>query len=145
VRRARAEALGLETFDPDDVPVERTVADRLRPEGADVVFECVGTEATIGTALSATRKGGRAVVVGNALASLRIDGLALQRGDRSLVGVLMYDRENLIEAMELLAAGLLQPLGEDDLVQPFALDEAGAAFAAAKDGTLRAVRAVVRP
>jgi L-iditol 2-dehydrogenase len=144
-RRRRADALGLETFDPDETPTHVAVAKLLRPEGADAVFECVGDEATIGAALAATRKGGRAVVVGNAPASLRIDGLALQRGDRSLVGVLMYDRENLVEAMEMLAAGLLDPLGEDDIVQPFALDEAGDAFAAAKDGTLRAVRAVVRP
>ena len=76
---------------------------------------------------------------------LSIRDAALQRGDRSLVGVLMYDRADLIEAMAMLAAGLLDPLGEDDIVQPFALDDAGDAFAAAKDGTLRAVRAVVRP
>ncbi len=145
LRRGRVEALGLEAFDPHETPIATAVAERLRPEGADVVFECVGSEATIGAALAATRKGGRAVVVGNAPASLQIDGLALQRGDRSLVGVLMYDRADLIEAMAMLAAGLLDPLGEDDIVQPFALDDAGDAFAAAKDGTLRAVRAVVRP
>jgi threonine dehydrogenase-like Zn-dependent dehydrogenase len=145
IRRGRAGALGLETFDPGDTAIERAVVERLRPEGADVVFECVGSEATIGAALATTRKGGRAVVVGNAPATLQIDGLALQRGDRSLVGVLMYDRDDLLEAMRMLAGGLLEPLGEDDIVQPFALDEAGAAFAAAKDGTLRAVRAVVRP
>jgi threonine dehydrogenase-like Zn-dependent dehydrogenase len=144
-RRTRAEALGLEAFDPDAMSVADAVAARIRPEGADVVFECVGSQKTIAAALAATRKGGRAVLVGNAPASIEIDGLALQRGDRSLVGVLMYDRSNLIEGMEMLAAGLLESLREEDVVQPYSLDDVGAAFTAAKDGTVGAVRAVVRP
>jgi threonine dehydrogenase-like Zn-dependent dehydrogenase len=144
-RRSRAETLGLETFDPVSEPVAEAVARRIRPEGADVVFECVGSEETINACLAATRKGGRAVVVGNAPATVAIDGLALQRGDRSLVGVLMYDHADLLDGMELLAAGLLGALSEDALVQPFSLDDVGAAFTAAKDGTLGAVRAVVRP
>jgi len=37
-RRARAEALGLETFDPGVTSMADAVAERIRPEGADVVF-----------------------------------------------------------------------------------------------------------
>lgn len=144
-RRQRAEALGLEAFDTDELSVGEAVVRRIRPEGVDVAFECVGSEETIGAALTATRKGGRAVLVGNAPASVRIDGLALQRGDRSLVGVLMYDRRDLVEAMNLLAAGLLDALHEEDVVEAYTLDDVGAAFAAAKEGRLGAVRAVVRP
>jgi L-iditol 2-dehydrogenase len=144
-RRTRAEALGLDTFDTGAISVADAVAARVRPEGADVVFECVGSPKTINAALGATRKGGRAVLVGNAPESIQIDGLALQRGDRSLVGVLMYDRNDLLEAMEMLAAGLLGSLSEEDLVQPYCLEDVGAAFAAAKEGTVGAVRAVVRP
>jgi threonine dehydrogenase-like Zn-dependent dehydrogenase len=121
------------------------VAELVRPEGADVVFECVGSGETISSALASTRKGGRAVVVGNAPASLEIDGLALQRGDRSLVGVLMYERGDFIEAMDLLADGLLQALPDESLVQRFSLDDVGTAFSTSKDGTLSALRAVVQP
>lgn len=144
-RRSRAEALGLETFDTSITSIADAVSDRIRPEGADIVFECVGSEATINASLAATRKGGRAVVVGNAPATVQIDGLTLQRGDRSLVGVLMYDKGDLVEGMNMLADGLLGALPEDALVEAFSLDDVGAAFAAAKDGTLGAVRAVVRP
>lgn len=144
-RRARAEALGFETFDTGARTVADAVGERIRPEGADVVFECVGSEATIGAALAATRNGGRAVLVGNAPPTVQIDGLALQRGDRSLVGVLMYDRADLVEGIRLLSAGLLDGLEEHELVQPFGLDDVHDAFAAAKDGTVGAVRAVVRP
>ena len=89
-RRARAALLGLPAVDVGSSSVEQIVAELVRAEGADVVFECVGSNETISSALASTRKGGRAVVVGNAPAALQIDGLALQRGDRSLVGVLMY-------------------------------------------------------
>jgi threonine dehydrogenase-like Zn-dependent dehydrogenase len=145
VRRERAAALGLRTVDADATPVRDVVAELVRPEGADVVFECVGTGKTIASALSATRKGGRAVVVGNAPPKVEIDGLELQRGDRSLVGVLMYERSDFIDAMDLLAAGLLEPLPESSIVQPFPLDDVGSAFATSKNGTLKALRAVVRP
>jgi len=144
-RRGRAEALGFDVFDPHVTPLTEAVAQRIRPEGADVVFECVGSEETIGAALAATRKGGRAVVVGNAPAALQLDGLALQRGDRSLVGILMYEFGDMETAIELLADGLLDALAEDELVKAFTLDEVGDAFTAAKGGNFGAVRAVVRP
>lgn len=144
-RRERAEALGLATVEADGTPVRDVVAERIRPEGADVVFECVGSGATIAAALAATRKGGRAVVVGNAPPSVEIDGLELQRGDRSLVGVLMYERSDFIEAMNLLADGLLDALPDEALVQRFPLDDVAAAFSTSKDGSLKALRAVVQP
>ena len=144
-RRARAAMLGLTAVDAGSTPVEQAVAELIRPEGADVVFECVGSGDTIAGALASTRKGGRTVVVGNAPPKLQIDGLALQRGDRSLVGVLMYDRTDFTEAMDLLAGGLLAALPESALVQRFSLEEVGTAFTASKDGTLNALRAVVQP
>ena len=144
-RRGRAEKLGFETFDPAEHPLADAVREWSRPEGADVVFECVGSEPTIGAALLATRNGGRTVVVGNAPPVVPIDGLALQRGERSLVGVLMYDRGDLVDGMEMLAAGLLDALAEAELVQAFSLDDVGAAFVAAKEGTIGGIRAIVRP
>jgi threonine dehydrogenase-like Zn-dependent dehydrogenase len=137
-RRARAGLLGLSAVEIGSSSVEHIVAELVRPEGADIVFECVGNGATISSALSSTRKGGRAVVVGNAPPALEIDGLALQRGDRSLVGVLMYERGDFIEAMDLLARGLLAALPESSLVQHFSLDDVGSAFLTSKDGSLSA-------
>jgi (R,R)-butanediol dehydrogenase/meso-butanediol dehydrogenase/diacetyl reductase len=144
-RRQRAEALGLRAVDADGTPVREIVAELVRPEGADVVFECVGTRETISAALSASRKGGRAVVVGNAPSVVELDGLELQRGDRSLVGVLMYERSDFITAMDLLEGGLLAALPERSLVQRFALDDVSSAFTTSKNGTLTALRAVVQP
>jgi L-iditol 2-dehydrogenase len=142
-RRALAQQAGLAAFDPTGRDAAAQIRERTRPEGADVVFECVGSEATIATALEATRKGGRAVVVGNAPPSLQVDGLTLQRGDRTLVGVLMYDRADFHTAMALLAEGLLDGLEGDALVARYQLERVGDAFAAAKAGRLEALKAVI--
>lgn len=142
-RRALVEEAGLHAFDPTGSDAAAEIRARTRPEGADVVFECVGSEATIATALEAARKGGRAVVVGNAPAHLQVDGLALQRGDRTLVGVLMYDRADFQTAMRLLADGLLDGLECEALVARYELERVGDAFAAAKSGRLEALKAVI--
>lgn len=142
-RRALAEQAGVAVFDPTGTDTAAELRARTRAEGADVVFECVGSEPTIGTALEASRKGGRAVVVGNAPPKLHLDGLTLQRGDRTLVGVLMYDRADFHTAMELLAGGLLDGLDGDALVARYQLERVGDAFAAAKSGRLDALKAVI--
>lgn len=144
-RRARAQRLGFAVVDPAARPLEEAIADAIRPEGADVTFECVGSSATINAALAATRKGGRAVVVGNAPVRVDLDGLALQRGDRDLVGVLMYDRSDFIEAMALLADGLLAGLADDQLTRRFSLEHVADAFLATSRGDLDVMRAIVEP
>jgi 2-desacetyl-2-hydroxyethyl bacteriochlorophyllide A dehydrogenase len=142
-RRAFAASLGFEVVDPAMEELPAAVARLVRPEGADVVFECVGSQATIAAALASTRKGGRTVVVGNAPPALEVDGLALQRGDRSLVGVLMYEIGDFETAMGLLADGLLDGVDADRLVARYALERVGDAFADARHGRLRALKAVI--
>ncbi len=142
-RRAVAESLGFTVVDAAVEALPDAVARLVRPEGADVVFECVGSQATIAAALASTCKGGRTVVVGNAPPALEVDGLALQRGDRSLVGVLMYEIGDFETAMGLLADGLLDGVDTDRLVARYALDRVGDAFADARHGRLRALKAVI--
>jgi (R,R)-butanediol dehydrogenase / meso-butanediol dehydrogenase / diacetyl reductase len=115
----------------------------VRPEGADCVFECAGSQDTIAAAINATRKGGRTIIVGNAPPMIEIDGLALQRGDRTIIGVLMYDLADFGTAMDLLADGILDGIAIDELVTHYSLDRIGDAFADAKSGRLAGLKAVV--
>ena len=142
-RRRRAEAIGFATIDPTSESVRDAVARMIRPEGADAVYECVGSQSTIADALSVTRKGGKTVIVGNAPTDLGLDGLALQRGDRSLIGVLMYDLRDFETAMGLLSDGLMQGLDPAALVARYRLEHVADAFRAAKSGTLSGLKAVV--
>ncbi len=144
-RRTRAASLGFAVVDPVESDLREAISLLVRPEGADIVFECVGSEATIGAALACTRKGGRTVVVGNAPAVLTLDGMALQRGDRSLIGVLMYDLDDFAVAMRLLADGILADVPIDDLVARYPLEQAEQAFRDAGSGTFAALKAVLVP
>ncbi|MBA3843139.1 MAG: alcohol dehydrogenase catalytic domain-containing protein [Actinobacteria bacterium] len=142
-RLRRAQELGFVAVDVGAEDPVDAIARVIRPEGADCVFECAGSQQTIATALAITRKGGRAVVVGNAPATIELDGLALQRGDRSLIGVLMYDLGDFQTAMDYLADGLLEAIPMDELVTRYALERIADAFADAKSGALQSLKAVV--
>ncbi len=79
--------------------------------------------------LAATRKGGRAVIVGNAPPVLEVDGLALQRGDRSLIGVLMYGLEDFHTAMRSdRRRSPRQHSTADELIARYPLDRIDDAF-----------------
>jgi L-iditol 2-dehydrogenase len=144
-RRERAAALGFAAVDPGRRELGEAVAELVRPEGADCVFECVGAQATIGAALAVARKGGRAVLVGNAPRQLALDGIALQRGDRSLIGVLMYELEDFRSAMGLLADGLLDAVPLPDLVARYPLERAADAFRDAASERFGSLKAVLVP
>lgn len=143
-RRLRlAESLGFLVIDASNEDTASAVARLVRPEGADCVFECAGSQATIATALALTRKGGHAVIVGNAPPTLEIDGLTLQRGDRSLVGVLMYDLADFATAMDYLADGLLDEIPMSELVTKYSLERIADAFSSSKSRQLTSLKAVV--
>jgi L-iditol 2-dehydrogenase len=142
-RLRRASELGFLVVDAAHEDTMDALARLVRPEGADCVFECAGSQETIATALTVARKGGRAVVVGNAPPSVEIDGLALQRGDRSLIGVLMYDLRDFETAMSYLADGLLDVIPMDELVTRYTLERIADAFADSKSGELASLKAIV--
>lgn len=109
----------------DDQPVSAE-GYRLRLEGADVVLDCVGSQATTAQALAVTCRGGRTVLVGISPVELTVDGVALQRGERELVGVQMYQPQDFIRAMDLLAQGLIPAI--DGLKRSRPLSQAGELF-----------------
>jgi L-iditol 2-dehydrogenase len=142
-RLEKAQRFGLETVDVNERQLIDYVHEDVRPEGVDVVLECIGSVPTIQQALSLTCKGGRVIHVGNGSPELTLDGVFLQRGERSLVGVLMYAREDFLTAMELLASGLLDGLPPEDLVQRFTLDRVSDVFHGLKDGSIHALKASI--
>ena len=142
-RLERATRFGLATVDVNERSLEDYVHEDVRPEGLDVVLECIGSVPTIQQALSLTCKGGRVIHVGNGSPELTLDGLLLQRGERSIVGVLMYAREDFETAMHLLASGLLAGLPPEDLVERFTLDQVGDVFYGLKHASIGALKAAI--
>ena len=129
---------GLSTVDVNSSSGDYVVAERIRPEGADVVLRVRRHRRDDPAALSA--RPARAAGPSSSATRRRArssTGLALQRGDRSLVGVLMYEREDFIEAMDLLANGLLDGARRRSRSCSASRSTRSAtAFSASKDGTL---------
>ncbi len=139
VRRLDA-GVGINTR---DVALGDYVREELRPEGVDVAFDCVGVGATAADALELTCKGGRTVLVGLMPTELTINGLSLQRGERSLIGVQQYTREDFGTAMEILAAGALP--ASEELIRRYSLDDVETAFRELQEGRTDVLKYVVAP
>jgi len=143
-RLALARGIGAgATVNTRDTPLADHVHEAVRPEGVDVAFDCVGGQATAEQALGVTRKGGRAVLVGIMPPELRFDGVVLQRGERALIGVQMYTREDFKTAMDILAAGALADAG--DLVRRYPLEDVATAFRDLEAGRRDVLKLVVAP
>ena len=142
-RLALAAKLGVgDTVNGGQVDLAEHVREVVRPEGADVAIECVGSQATAEQALAATAKGGRAVLVGLAPERLDVDGVMLQRGERMLIGVQMYERDDFVEAMSILASGVIEP--SPDLFDEFELGDVSDAFETLRQGPAGSLKAIVR-
>jgi L-iditol 2-dehydrogenase len=74
---------------------------------ADIIFECVGVEDTIGEAINFARKGSTIIVVGVFGRKPIVDIGLVQDRELNLIGSLMYQRQDYIDAISLITAGKL--------------------------------------
>jgi 2-desacetyl-2-hydroxyethyl bacteriochlorophyllide A dehydrogenase len=81
-------------------------------EGFDIAFECVGIEATMEQAIAAIQKGGTIVVLGVFGERPRIDMAVMGDHELSLIGSLMYKREDYLQAVRWIDEGsiITEPL-----------------------------------
>jgi len=77
------------------------------PDKADLIFECVGAQATITQAIDNARKGTTIVVVGVFGEIPRVNLGFVQDHELTLVGTLMYQRQDYERSIELIAEGKL--------------------------------------
>ncbi len=146
-RRLLAARLGAtEVVDIGEEDAVDAVLDRTGGEGADVVFEAVGSVGTIAQAFNATRRGGTAVIVGVAPPheEVALNAFAFPSQGKTLRGSWYGDSDgprDIPRLVELYRAGLLElrPL----LGPPFQLEDVAIAFDHMLDGHVG--RAVVLP
>lgn len=70
---------------------------------ADVIIECVGLESTVDTALQNARKGTEIILVGVFGEKTTIDLNVIQNSELRLIGVLMYQKQDYLKAIELVS------------------------------------------
>lgn len=102
----RRRTLALELGASDAWPLGSEVLE------ADVVVECSGVPEAFGTALAATRRGGRLVLVGVSTAPVAVAPMEIVAGEREVIGSLSHLREtDFAAAVELLVSGAVRTDG----------------------------------
>jgi 2-desacetyl-2-hydroxyethyl bacteriochlorophyllide A dehydrogenase len=104
-----AEAQGAEPVTEED-PVA-AVLDATGGEGADVVIDAAGYEATWAMGLRAVRTGGRIDEVGLGAASGTVDFFAVLGKEVTIAGSYAWGDRDFERAVELMAQGALEPTG----------------------------------
>jgi len=120
-RRERALALGASAaIDPAEADPVDQLRDLTSGRGADTAFDCVGTEASLTSAIELSRKGGRVAVVGVFRAPATIDMNKIVLLERELIGNLAYV-DDFPRVISLLADGRLR--GEDFITSRIGLGD----------------------
>jgi len=86
----------------------QALLDRFGPSKADLILECVGSNATIGQAVSNARKGTDIVVVGVFGDKASFDLGLVQDRELRLIGTLMYQERYYLGAIELIRQGKIR-------------------------------------
>jgi L-iditol 2-dehydrogenase len=109
----RARACGFDCLvNPREGDLQAAVGKCMGSERADLIFECVGAEETITTAVNVARKGSTIVIVGVFGKKPVFDVGLIQDRELTVIGSLMYQKPDFEQAVEWLAAGklVLEPL-----------------------------------
>jgi propanol-preferring alcohol dehydrogenase len=104
-RRAKAAELGADVVLDGVKPVAEEVRAHTRGEGADVLFELVGVNATMVQAVNALRRRGRLVFVGYSADRLVVSPLQLVIGELTVTASVGNTLEELVQAVDLAASG----------------------------------------
>ena len=88
--------------------LEKAIFDHFGPDKADLILECVGANATIEQAIEHARKGTDIIVVGVFGDQANVDMGLVQDRELRLIGTLMYQEKDYLQAIELLDQGAIK-------------------------------------
>jgi 2-desacetyl-2-hydroxyethyl bacteriochlorophyllide A dehydrogenase len=130
-KRARAERLGASGSFDSTAPDAAEQAASILGGKADVVFDCVSRESTVQLAVDILDKGALLMTVGVPAGATRVPLDLVQDRELTIMGNLMYVREDVMHAIEILRR---KSFPIDELVTAtFDLSNAADAFHASED------------
>ena len=138
---AKARELGAdEVIDAGRQPVAEAVRRLTGGQGADVVFELVGTAETMPQAVESLGKRGRLVFIGYSQDAFTVHPINLVVGEITVTASVGNTLEELVRAVEMAHQGKLRPV----IDRVVALEEVNGVLEELKQGKVVG-RAVVRP
>ncbi|MGC5054039.1 zinc-dependent alcohol dehydrogenase [Micromonospora sp. DT48] len=106
-RRAVAGDIGIEAVDPTATDVAALVDERTDGAGADVAFEVSGSAAGVATAVGVLTARGRLVMVAIHPRPREVDLHRFFWRELELLGARLYQRDDMAEAIRLVASGAI--------------------------------------
>lgn len=125
--------------DPDRARIMQEASDG----GFDVVFEAVGSEETIKTALDGVKPGGEIVTVGNPAGPIPIDINRIVLREVRLIGSVSCTRAEFTETIDLIASGMIDV--EKYVTDVMPLDQLQHAFERLTSRTDPVLKIVIKP
>jgi L-iditol 2-dehydrogenase len=105
----KARQCGLQqVVNPQEDDLSQAILNTFGADKADLIVECVGTQDTITQAVANARKGSTIIVVGVFGKKPWVDLGFVQDRELSLVGTLMYQKQDYQRAIELVSRGRLR-------------------------------------
>jgi 2-desacetyl-2-hydroxyethyl bacteriochlorophyllide A dehydrogenase len=115
-RRRLAEELGARwSFDSSDGGLPEYLREITGGIGVDAFIDLVGIEGSVAAGVRSCRKGGRVVVLANAVPQMSAETRQLVYREISIVGSRGSTRRDLHQAAELVAAGRIKPVIDAEL------------------------------
>jgi len=106
-RLAAAKKCGIPTVNPKETPLSEAIASRFGSDGADCIFECIGSPDRIREAVEIARKGSDIIVVGVVPDLCPVNMGFVQDHELRISGTAMYRTEDYLEAIRLVGVGLV--------------------------------------
>ena len=107
-RLETAKKCGINTVNPSEKNLKEAIVEYFGTDGADVIFECIGINATMKQAIEYARKGSDIVVVGVFGDLGTINMGFIQDHELRLIGTAMYRVEDYVDGIELVNKGLIE-------------------------------------
>jgi (R,R)-butanediol dehydrogenase / meso-butanediol dehydrogenase / diacetyl reductase len=124
-RRDALRALGAETVvDPATEDLRAVVRDRTAGRGVDVAIEAAGLGRAVEQGLRALRPLGRLVVVALHERSFDFQPTSVVRGEKEIVGSLMYTAEDFDGVIGAMVAGVYATAGWTEVIEMEGVEEA---------------------
>ncbi|MEM1485385.1 alcohol dehydrogenase catalytic domain-containing protein [Oscillospiraceae bacterium PP1C4] len=109
-----------------DIGLKKAIEDTFGVRKADVIIDCAATRGSFLAALDASRPASEIVITGNFKTPMELEVPAIQRREVSLIGHMMYVREDFADAIRFLSDGTVNADGF--ITQRFDLNEFDSAF-----------------
>lgn len=97
-------------INPQKEELSQAISKCFGDDKADLILECVGINATMDQAITNARKGSNIIVVGVFGEKASVDLGLVQDRELSLIGTLMYQERDYVEAIDLIEVGKVKLL-----------------------------------